>query len=565
MGKHSKNTINIKSRKKDKNKIDKKPIERNMSEKELKKSSKKQKKDAKKNSKLRKKIKKIIIFIILISILIFAVVKGISMYKWQTIAKEMISNTNSIIVDKDGNTIATLGSEKIHKNISFSEMPSNLKNAYVAIEDERFYKHHGVDVKRTGSAIVSYIIHFGSSSFGGSSITQQLVKNITGNDASSISRKVDEWSKAVELEFCLSKEEILESYLNIIYVGPNIYGVEMGAKYYFNKSAKDLKLEECAYLAGLNHSPNSYNPFGDTDREDKIKKRTKLVLNKMLELEYISDEDYNQAVSNVEKGLNFKKGNLSPENDAIYSYHTDAVISEVISDISKEKKLDTTFATNYLNRAGLTIYSTVDSKIQKQMEEEFEKSKHIIKSKNDTSATSQAAMVIIDHTRGYVVGCVGGLGKKTTSRGFNRATQGIRQTGSSSKPLTVLVPGIDKKIFTASTIFDDKQTSFIDRKKENYSPTNNSGYLGKITVRRAVESSQNIPFVEMMEKITPSTSIKYLEKMGITTLTEEDNNLALALGGLDKGISPLEMAGAYSTLANDRSIYRTNFLHKDYK
>lgn len=406
MGKHSKNTINIKSRKKDKNKIDKKPIERNMSEKELKKSSKKQKKDAKKNSKLRKKIKKIIIFIILISILIFAVVKGISMYKWQTIAKEMISNTNSIIVDKDGNTIATLGSEKIHKNISFSEMPSNLKNAYVAIEDERFYKHHGVDVKRTGSAIVSYIIHFGSSSFGGSSITQQLVKNITGNDASSISRKVDEWSKAVELEFCLSKEEILESYLNIIYVGPNIYGVEMGAKYYFNKSAKDLKLEECAYLAGLNHSPNSYNPFGDTDREDKIKKRTKLVLNKMLELEYISDEDYNQAVSNVEKGLNFKKGNLPSENDAIYSYHTDAVISEVISDISKEKKLDTTFATNYLNRAGLTIYSTQDSKVQKQMEEEFEKSKHIIKSKNDSTVTSQSAMVIIDHTRGYVVGCV---------------------------------------------------------------------------------------------------------------------------------------------------------------
>lgn len=406
MGKHSKNTINIKSRNKDKNKIDKKPIERNMSEKELKKSSKKQKKDAKKNSKLRKKIKKIIIFIILISILIFAVVKGISMYKWQTIAKEMISNTNSIIVDKDGNTIATLGSEKIHKNISFSEMPSNLKNAYVAIEDERFYKHHGVDVKRTGSAIVSYIIHFGYSSFGGSSITQQLVKNITGNDTSSISRKVDEWSKAVELEFCLSKEEILESYLNIIYVGPNIYGVEMGAKYYFNKSAKDLKLEECAYLAGLNHSPNSYNPFGDTDREDKIKKRTKLVLNKMLELEYISDEDYNQAVSNVEKGLNFKKGNLSPENDAIYSYHTDAVISQVISDISKEKKLDTTFATNYLNRAGLTIYSTQDSKVQKQMEEEFEKSKHIIKSKNDSTVTSQSAMVIIDHTRGYVVGCV---------------------------------------------------------------------------------------------------------------------------------------------------------------
>lgn len=402
MGKHSKNTINIKNIKKDKKKNSKQPIDKKISEKEL----KKQKKDSKKDSKLKRKIKKIIIFIILIAILIFAIIKGISMYKWQTIAKEMISNTGSTIVDKDGNIIATLGSEKIHKNISLQEMPDNLKNAYVSIEDERFYKHHGVDIKRTGSAIFSYIIHFGSSSFGGSSITQQLVKNITGNDTSSISRKVEEWSKAVELEFCLSKEEILESYLNIIYVGPNIYGVEMGAKYYFNKSAKDLSLEECAFLAGINHSPNSYNPFQDIDRSEKIKKRTKLVLDKMLELEYISNEDYEKAVSNVETGLNFKKGNLSSENSAIYSYHTDAVISDVISDVARKQNIDTTFATNYINMAGLTIYSAQDSKIQKQMEEEFEKSKHIIKSKNDSSVTSQAAMVVIDHTRGYVVGCV---------------------------------------------------------------------------------------------------------------------------------------------------------------
>ena len=239
----------------------------------------------------------------------------------------MVTNTGSIILDKDGNTIATLGTEKIHKNTTLSQMPNNLKNAYVAIEDERFYKHHGVDVKRTSSAIFSYVIHFGSSSFGGSSITQQLVKNITGNDASSISRKVEEWSKAIELEFCLSKEEILESYLNIIYVGPNIYGVEMGAKYYFNKDVKDLTLEECAFLAGINHSPNSYNPFQDTDKKsEKIKKRTKLVLDKMLELNYISNEDYETATSNLEKGLNFKKGDIA-SNNVVYSYHTDAVIS----------------------------------------------------------------------------------------------------------------------------------------------------------------------------------------------------------------------------------------------
>ena len=156
-------------------------------------------------------------------------------------------------------------------------------------------------------------------------------------------------------------------------------------------------------------------------------------------------------------------------------------------------------------------------------------------------------MVIIDHKTGEVLACVGGLGEKTDARGFNRATQSTRQTGSSIKPLAVLAPGIDKKTFTASTIYPDVETTFAD----GYAPKNYSGYLGEATVRRVLESSQNIPFVEMMEEIKPKNSIKYLEKMGITTLTEKDESLALALGGLDKGISPLEMAGAYATIAND--------------
>lgn len=155
-------------------------------------------------------------------------------------------------------------------------------------------------------------------------------------------------------------------------------------------------------------------------------------------------------------------------------------------------------------------------------------------------------------------GCVGGLGKKTTARGFNRATQSVRQTGSSIKPLAVLVPGISKKKFTGATIFSDEKTEFAD----GYSPENYSNYLGDITVRRALESSQNIPFVGMMQKVTPKESIKYLEKMGITTLTEKDNNLALALGGLDQGISPLQMAGAYATIANDGVYIKPTFYTK---
>ena len=509
-----------------------------------------------KEPKKHHKILFTIIVMLMIIIIAAGISIGISANNWKTTVQEMTKNENSIVKDKDGNIIAKIGSEKAKNKISASEIPANLKNAYVAIEDERFYKHHGVDVKRTGGAIVSYVFHRGSSSFGGSSITQQVVKNLTGDSSNKISRKVNEWGKALVLESFMSKDEILALYLNIIYVGPNIYGIETGANYYFNKSVKDLSLEECAFLAGINNSPNSYNPYGDTDNTEKINKRTKIVLSKMLELKYINEEEYNTAVVNVDNGLKFKKGKIETD-DAVYSYHTDALISQLIQDIADKKKITQTFATNYVNMAGLTIYSTQNTTIQNQMEKEFEKKKYQLASKAGGDS-SQSAMVIIDHKNGRVVGCVGGLGKKTTSRGLNRATQSIRQTGSCIKPIAVLVPGIDKKEFTGSTIFSDEQTIFSD----GYKPENYSNYLGKITVRRALESSQNIPFVEMMEKIGPKTSMKYLEKMGVTTLNKNDENLALALGGLDSGISPLEMAGAYATIANDGVYIEPTFYTK---
>lgn len=506
--------------------------------------------------KRKKKIKLVILSIIIALILIFGICTAISANRWKSLVQEMSKNENSIVKDIDGKSIAEIGSEKAKNKISASEIPSNLKNAYVAIEDERFYKHHGVDVKRTSAAIVSYVFHRGSSSFGGSSITQQVVKNLTGDSSNKISRKVNEWGKALILESFMNKDEILALYLNIIYVGPNVYGIETGANYYFNKSVSDLSLEECAFLAGINNSPNSYNPYGDKDNTEKIKTRTKTVLSKMLKLKYINEDEYNTAVANVDNGLKFKKGKIETD-DAVYSYHTDALISQLIDDIADKKKITKTFATNYVNMAGLTIYSTQNTSVQNQMEKEFEKTKYQLASKTGGDS-SQAAMVIIDHKTGQVVGCVGGLGKKTTSRGLNRATQSIRQTGSCIKPIAVLVPGIAKKEFTGSTIFADEQTIFAD----GYKPENYSKYLGNITVRRALESSQNIPFVEMMEKIGPKTAMKYLEKMGITTLSQKDENLALALGGLDKGISPLQMAGAYATIANDGEYIEPTFYTK---
>lgn len=436
-------------------------------DKELSKSSKKAKKSKKVENVddiedevrvgKRKLIKLILLFLV---ILIFwsAIKLGISFYRWKLLAMDMFINESSVVLDFEGNVIATLGSDKRKETVSFDSIPDNLKNAYVAIEDQRFYSHGGVDVKRSAAAVFSYVTHFGSSSFGGSTITQQLVKNMTGSTADTASRKLDEWVKSYMLETFTSKDEILNMYLNIIYVGPNVYGVGTGAKYYFNKPVTDLTLEECAFLAGINIAPNSFNPFTEKNNSEKIAKRTRIVLNKMKELNYISQEELDAAIASVNTGLKFEKGEISSES-AVYSYHTDSVIQEVTEEIAKKYKITETFAMNYLETAGVKIYSTQDSKIQKEIELEFEKKQYILPSKIGNNS-SQAAMVIIEHKTGYVLGCVGGLGKKDSVRPLNRVTQSIRQTGSAIKPLAILAPAIDKKIITASSIYDDTEKDF---------------------------------------------------------------------------------------------------------
>lgn len=506
----------------------------------------------------KRKARKRIFVLILIILVVLLIMFLVSLYKWNKILKDIIKCENSVVLDSTGNVIAVLGESRIQEYVKLEDIPKNLVNAYVSIEDKNFYKHNGINVKRTAGAVASYVFNGGSSSFGGSTITQQLVKNITGDNETKISRKVQEWDRAIKTELVLSKDEILETYLNIIYVGPNIYGVEKGAEYYFNKKVSELDLAECAFLAGINNSPNSYNPFGKNDNSEKIKSRTTTVLNVMLEQGYISNESYDLAVSELQSGLKFNKGKLEPKGDAIYSYMVDATISEVINDLENKKGMSTNFATNYLYFSGLKIYSTQNSDIQREIEKECEKNKYMIKSAQYENTTAQAAMVVMNHNNGQVMGCVGGLGKKTVSRGFNRATQALRQTGSAIKPIAVLGPALEEKIITPVTIYDDTKTVFA----EGYSPDDCEKELGEITVRRAVESSQNIPFVKIMEQLTPEKSMKYMEKEGIANLTDGDKNLGLALGGLEKGSSPLEMASAYACIANGGNYIEPTFYTK---
>ena len=267
----------------------------------------------------------------------------------------VIGSANSVVLDRNGAEIANLSKEQQRKIISLDEMADYLPKAYVAIEDKRFYDHDGVDWKRTLGAIGNTILK-GGSSYGGSSITQQLVKNITGDKDSSgiagIMRKVKEWTKAYQVERMISKQQILELYLNILFIGgQDIHGVELGAQYYFSKSAKDLDLAQCAFLAGINSSPNSYNPFDETKDQEKvketIKKKVLTVLKEMKDQGYIeNEEEYNKAVAEAEAGLVFTKGNV--ENTTDYSYHTDAALKQIINQVMKEKNVTREFAEKYV-------------------------------------------------------------------------------------------------------------------------------------------------------------------------------------------------------------------------
>lgn len=492
------------------------------------------------------------------------------------ITKEQLTvgDSNTIVLDKNGIEIANLSTDEKRKTISISEMSEYLPKAYIAIEDKRFYSHNGVDIKRTAGAILGVVT--GNSSYGGSTITQQLVKNVTDEKARSglagVTRKVKEWAKAIQVERMISKDQILELYLNIIYVGGNnLHGVELGANYYFNKSAKDLDLAECAFLAGINSAPMSYDPYDEDKDQEKLaetrKNKTLTVLSEMKDQGFITDEAvYNEAVAKVEAGLTFTKGNTS--TNSTYSYHTDATIRAVVEQVMEEKGISEELARNYVYGSGLTIYSTEDSGIQAAVEEEFAKEKYQIagrlKNADGTlkNEHTQAAIVIIDHTTGQVVAVGGELGDGNAT-GWNRGTQMKRQTGSSMKIIADIAPGLQEKVITAATIYDDVLTSF-----NGYPPGDWNTPRGLINIRQCISTSQNIPMVKIMRELTPAKSIEYLKKMGITTLDEDkDNNLPLSIGGLTNGISPLEMAGAYAAIANDgvyiTPIFYTKVVDKD--
>ena len=531
----------------------------------------------KKHSKLKKAILIFFAIIFVLCLIAVGIFAGIFFSdKWALTKEEVIASGNTEVLDIDGKQIALLSATAGNGNrkvISFDEMGEFTANAYVAVEDKRFYEHSGIDILRTAKATVSYLLNSadGSSVGGGSTITQQLVKNLMKDDATSgtegIERKIREMSRAYQLEKMLTKEEILEKYLNIIFVGgTELHGVEYGAQYYFAKSAKDLDLAESAFLAGINNAPNMYNPYDEeNDTSELIKERTLYVLECMKEQNRISDDAeeaeklYNEAVEKVEKGLKFKKGKIEFENN---SYFVEEAVKQAAQDLSEENDITLDEADSLIRSGGYKLYTTQDSDIQKIVLKEMAKDKYVeTKTLNGKKISTQMGMTIMDYKTGKVVAMGGALGSDN-GKNFNYATSEERQTGSSIKPLANIAPGLEEKVITASTVYYDNTTTFKNG-TQKWKPKNAGGYQGLCTVRKAIEVSSNIVNAKIFYNIGAQTVLNYLHEFGLTSYTEkEDATGSLAIGGAYHGSSTLQMAAAYSALANDGEYIEPTFYEK---
>ncbi|MBR3888233.1 MAG: penicillin-binding protein [Clostridia bacterium] len=455
-----------------------------------------------------------------------------------------ISNLSTIIYDKYGNEYVSLYSSENRLYSGLGEMSPYLPKAFIAIEDERFEKHIGIDIKRTAAAVVQFVFT-GDSEFGGSTITQQLIKKVTEDNGRNWQRKAREIVRAIQVEQWLTKDQIIELYMNMIYLGSGAYGVETAAYTYFNKSAADLDIAEAALIAGLAQAPEGYNPYV---HPDKAKARQELVLGKMKQLGYISAEEYEAAKS---KELVYEKGTM--QQTSSNSYFIDALIDTLIADLQEEKGVTAAMARKMIYSNGLQIYTTIDPEIQEAIETVYvdEAEKYFKLSNGNYDPNLQSAMVIIDYRKGDVVGLIGGAGEKVVQRGLNRATHTYRAPGSTIKPLAVYAPGIDTEAFTAATVFDDTPVT-MQVGVDTWTPSNSyKGYRGLTPVRKAIEISSNIIAAKAFQEVGASTAVSYLKKFGITSITSSDVYPgALALGGLTKGISTFEHAAAYGAIAN---------------
>lgn len=453
--------------------------------------------------------------------------------------------------------------------VDSDQIPQYLKDAAVAIEDKRFYQHGGVDWLRTANGVLRMFT--GKDIQGGSTITQQLVKNWTGHDEVTVKRKILEIFRALSLDKKYSKDEILEYYLNYIYLGKGCYGVYTAAQEYFGKDVSELSLAECASLIGITNNPSKYSPKSELKVTlddgtvktaiDFNKERQEIILNAMLEQGKITQEEHDAAVS---EELHFKfddqTENGSTSSSEAYSWYEDQVITDVQNALVDQLQISADMARQMIYYGGLKIYTCVDPDAQAIVEKVYENLDNL-PYKSADGQQMQSAITVIDNSTGNVVALAGGMGEKTGSRSWNRATRTTRQPGSSIKPLAVYAPAIEMGKISPGTAVDDYPYQMMNGTAW---PVNSYGYYkGLISVYEAVQDSSNTTAVRVLgDDVSVSSSFRFLEeKFHLSTLVAsgEANDMGLAqlaLGGLTDGVTTLEMAAAFETFANG-GVYTT--------
>jgi penicillin-binding protein 1A len=492
---------------------------------ERKKALSKRKKQPRTNGQMLKKI-----FMIFIVLGIVGLVSGATTFAFfisdtpkldETLLKDPLSST---VYDMNGNKIAELGHEK-RTYVSYDEIPKVLEDAFIATEDVRFYKHHGVDIVRlAGAVIANFKEGFGAE--GASTITQQLAKNAFLKPEKTIKRKVQELWLAIQLENRYSKHEILEMYLNKIYFsnvnGSNIYGVAKAAEVYFGKELKELELHEAALLAGMPQSPNNYNPLKHPEAAEK---RRNIVLDLMAKHGFISKEEAEKAKAvAVQSTLAEPKKSETP----YYSF-----LDQVIEEVSDYGKID-------VFSAGLKIYTTLDPDAQSYVEELLDENSDI----PYPDENFQAGIALLDTQTGEIRALGGG--RNHSARGFNYATDTKRQPGSTIKPILDYGPAVEYLKWSTYHQIVDGPYTYSDGTKIN---NHDRQYMGKISIRTALAKSRNIPALKALQAVGLDRARDFAVKLGIPL--EERIFESYAIGGFNKGVSPLQLAGAYSAFGNN--------------
>ncbi len=444
--------------------------------------------------------------------------------------------------------------------ISYDEIPQNLVHSAIAIEDKRFEQHEGVDWIRTVKGVLNMFT--GQDIQGGSTITQQLIKNLTTEDQVTVKRKIREIFRALEFEKNYSKTEILEWYLNYIYLGEGCNGVYTASYAYFDKHVSELSLAECASLIGITNNPSLYNPYRNPEGN---KSRQESILWQMQNQGYITEVEYEEAVN---EELVFKRGEDAEKRNTAYNWYVEAVIDEVIADLQREYNLSNQAAANMVYSGGLQIYTCVDLDVQNAIDEIYGNRSNL-DYQSPTGQMLQSAITIIDNETGHVVGLAGAVGEKTGSRSWNRATRTVRPPGSAIKPLSVYGPALEMGRITPITIIEDSPY-------QGGWPVNSYGeYRMEMPMMEAMRISCNTVAVKILANmVTPQVSYDFMSQKFHIDLVQSrtvgdtqysDIALApLALGGLTDGMSTYDMAAAYAVFPRGGIYYSPQTYTKVY-